>query len=75
MNDEERSEHGGARSGAGRPYLNGNVPGKGEYALKKSFTIPRTMYERICATDTDRNFSRAVRTAIEFYLAHLDSIS
>ena len=64
------TSHGGARKGAGRKPLS-----ETESSLKKTVVITPSLYNRITATDPDGYFSRSVRTAIEFYLDYLDSMS
>jgi len=59
------TSHGGARKGAGRKPLS-----KTESSLRKTVVITQSLHDQIAATDPDGYFSRAVRTAIEFYLAH-----
>ena len=66
----DKTKHGGARRGAGRKPLSETEP-----SLKKTVVITQSLYDRIAATDPDKYFSRAVRTAIEFYLDYLDSMS
>jgi len=60
-----KTSHGGARKGAGRRPLSETEP-----SLKKTVVITQNLYDQITATDPDGCFSRAVRTAIEFYLVH-----
>jgi len=63
MTDE--TSHGGARKGAGRKPLS-----KIEPSLRKTVVITQSLHDQIAATDGDGNFSRAMRVAAEFYLAH-----
>ena len=57
-------QHGGARKGAGRRYLNGSKPGEGESAVTVTISIPREMRDKLRDLG-DGNVSAGVRRAVE----------
>lgn len=60
------SAHGGKRTGAGRPHLDGSPPGQGERASQYSVTLPADVAEYL-RTIGEGNLSAGVRVAAELH--------
>jgi len=58
------TKHGGAREGAGRPYLNGSEPGKGQPAKRVTITVTQETLDTLEELG-DGNVSAGVRRVVE----------